>query len=169
MDREGTKCPVCNSEAEVHPPQDRDTLVYQNTKEFHNMQYHIVPTKMSFCEKQMTAVKTLLSRKNENIYIYHDQERKKDESQVRFDDKCKAMEALGLLKKIVTDQGETIDLPSEIIEIYSDRNAIHLTAEQRKGVQYELELSKKAYRRMRPFIDQIKSGLEIDKKSIYAK
>ena len=47
-------------------------------------------------------------------------------------------------------------------------DAIHLVAEQRKGIEYELELSKRAYRRMRPFIDQIKAKLKIDKKGIYA-
>ena len=141
---------------------------YQDTIEFHEMQYHTVPTRLSFCEKQMTEVKKIISRQNERIYIYHDQERKKDESQVRFDDKCKAAEALGLLSKIITDQGRVIDLPSEIIEIYGYRNAIHLVAEQRKGLKYELDLSKMAYRRMRPFIDQIKAGLKRDNKSIYA-
>ncbi|MBQ7504947.1 MAG: hypothetical protein IJT79_06505 [Ruminococcus sp.] len=142
---------------------------YKDTQEFHKIQFHTVPTRMSFCEQQMTSVKTILSQQNEQIYIYHNQERKKDETQVRFDEKCKAAETLGLIKKIVTDKGEVIDLPSEIVEIYGYRNAIHLVAEQRKGIQYELELSKIAYRRMRPFIDQVKSGLKRDNKSIFAK
>ena len=141
---------------------------YQDTDEFHKMQYHTVPTRMSFSDKQMAEVKKILSRQNDQIYIYHDQERKIDESQVRFDDKCKTAEALGLLSKIITDQGRVIDLPSEIIEIYGYRNAIHLVAEQRKRLKYELDLSKTAYRRMRPFIDQIKAGLERDHKSVYA-
>lgn len=59
-------------------------------------------------------------------------------------------------------------MPSEIIEIYGYRNAIHLIAEQRKGIEYELELSKRAYRRMCPFIDQIKRKLRSDRKSIYS-
>ena len=72
----------------------------------------------------------------------------------------------GLLDTICRT-AEEIDLPSEIIEIYGYRNAIHLVAEQRKGIAYVLELSKRAYRRMRPFIDQIKSKLRDDQKSIY--
>lgn len=59
-------------------------------------------------------------------------------------------------------------MTSEIIEIYGYRNAIHLVAEQRKGIEYELELSKRAYRRMCPFIDQIKEKLKMDRKGIYA-
>ena len=141
---------------------------YQNTLEFHEMQYHTVPTRMSFSEKQMDKVKKILAKQNEEILIYHYQERKKEETQVRFDDKCKAAEALGLIKKFVNDHGDTINLPVEIIEIYGYRNAIHLVAEQRKGIQYELDLSKTAYRRMRPFIDQIKERLKEDKKGIYS-
>lgn len=57
-----------------------------------------------------------------------------------------------------------MDLPSEIIEIYSYRNGIHIIAEKRKGINYELELSRKAYRRMRPFIDQLKERLVSDGK-----
>ena len=140
---------------------------YQETEAFRTMLYHTVPTKMSFCERQMMEVKNILSRQNEQIYIFHDQERKKDESQVRFDDKCKTAKSLGLLKKFRNEHGEEIDLPSEIIEIYGYRNAIHLVAEQRKGIQYELDLSKKAYMRMQPFVDQIKAGLARDHKSIY--
>ena len=60
-----------------------------------------------------------------------------------------------------------MDFSSELIEIYSYRNAIHLVAEQRKGITYELELSKKAYRRMQPFIEQVQEKLKSDKKSIY--
>ena len=35
---------------------------------------------------------------------------------------------------------------------------------ERKGINYELDLSKKAYRRMRPFIDQLKDKLIQDGK-----
>lgn len=140
---------------------------YWDTAEFHEMQFHTVPTRLSFDEKKMTEVKKVL-QKEEQLYIYHDQERKKDDSQVRFDDKCKAAKALGLISVISTEQGEKIDLPSEIMKIYEYRNAIHLVAEQRKGLKYELDLSRIAYRRMRPFIDQIKAGLKRDHKSIYA-
>ena len=55
-------------------------------------------------------------------------------------------------------------MPSELIEIYSYRNGIHIIAEQRKHINYELDLSKRAYRRMRPFIDQLKEKLRQDGK-----
>ena len=80
---------------------------------------------------------------------------------MRFDDKCKTACKLGLIYPYEKD-GMVVDLPTEIIEIYGYRNCIHLIAEKRKGITYELELSKKAYRRMRPFIDQVKGKLLAD-------
>lgn len=141
---------------------------YQDTQEFHDMQYHQAPAKISIPEEQKNQLKNLLTHNGEDIFIYHMQERKKDESQVRFDDKCHTAQKLGLLKEIVLENANIIDLPAEIIEIYGYRNAIHIVAEQRKGIAYEIDLSKKAYRRMRPFIDQIKAGLKKDHKGIYA-
>lgn len=82
--------------------------------------------------------------------------RKKEETQVRFDDKCKTAEKIGLLTSFTNTAGETIDLPSEIIEVYSYRNAIHLIAEQRKSIKYELELSKWADKRICPPISSIR-------------
>lgn len=71
---------------------------------------------------------------------------------------------MGLIHKFISKDGKDIDLTSEIIEIYSYRNGIHIIAERRKGINYELELSRKAYRRMEPFLEQIKEKLINDGK-----
>lgn len=140
---------------------------YADTTEFHDMQYHQAPAKISIPSSQLVALNKLLVHNGETIIPYHFQERKKDDSQIRFDEKCKTAEKLGLISKYLNSSGEEVDLPKEIIEIYGYRNAIHLIAEQRKGIEYELDLSKRAYRRMRPFIDQIKARLKKDRKSVY--
>ena len=92
------------------------------------------------------------------------EKKEKEKTKIRFDDKCRTAESLGLIHKFVNDKEEEIDLPSELIEIYSYRNGIHIIAEQRKHINYELDLSKRAYRRMRPFIDQLKEKLRQDGK-----
>lgn len=69
-----------------------------------------------------------------------------------------------MVHSFVNDKGIIVSLPEELIEIYSYRNGIHLIAEQRKGISYEINLSKKAYRRMKPFIEQIKEKLREDGK-----
>lgn len=140
---------------------------YDQSEEFHALQYHQAPARISIPKDKLYLLNKMLTHNGETIIPYHIQERKKNDSQVRFDDKCIVAEKLGLISKLANKDGEEIDLPSEIIEIYGYRNAIHLVAEQRKGIEYELELSKRAYRRMRPFIDQIKMKLQEDKKSIY--
>ncbi len=140
---------------------------YADTTVFHALQYHQAPAKISIPPAQLALLNKALIHNGETIIPYHIQERKKEESQVRFDDKCMAAQKLGILSSFKNTAGENIDLPAEIIEIYSYRNAIHLVAEQRKGIEYELDLSKRAYRRMRPFVDQIKHKLQEDKKGIY--
>lgn len=140
---------------------------YDQTEEFHKLQYHVVPARISIPTNQLADLNNILTHNGENIIPYHMQERKKEDTQIRFDDKCRTAEKLGLIAKFIGKKGMDIDLPSEIIELYGYRNAIHLVAEQRKGIEYELELSKRAYKRMRPFISQIKARLQKDKKSVY--
>lgn len=140
---------------------------YGATTEFHDMQYHNAPAKISIPRGKLDKLSKELLHNGETIIPYHIQERKKEDAQIRFDDKCKTAEKLGLLHEYKNLDGVKIDIAKEIIEIYGYRNAIHLVAEQRKGIQYELDLSKLAYRRMRPFIDQIKDKLKADGKSIY--
>lgn len=89
--------------------------------------------------------------------------RERKNKRLRFDDKCRTAEKLNLIGKIYS-KDSVKDLPAEIIEIYSYRNGIHLIAEQRKEIKYELNLSKLAYRRLKPFIEQIKNRLKIDGK-----
>lgn len=71
---------------------------------------------------------------------------KTDETKVRFDRKVECAQALG----IVEDW-----LAAELIEFYEARNAIHIHAEIRKDLAYELDLAKRAYMRLNPFKDQI--------------
>lgn len=67
-------------------------------------------------------------------------------TKVRFDDKAKCAATLGFIDETLRD---------EIIELYSMRNAVHLHAELRKNLQYELDMSRTAYRRLEPFREQV--------------
>lgn len=75
-----------------------------------------------------------------------------DFTKVRFDRKAECAERLGLIEGWLKD---------EIIEFYEARNAIHIHAEIRKSLDYQLDLSKRAYMRMEPFIDQVKENLPV--------
>lgn len=73
-----------------------------------------------------------------------------DITKVRFDRKAECAEKLGLIETKLKD---------EIIEFYEARNAIHIHAEIKKSLGYQLELSKRAYQRMEPFVDQLRVNL----------
>ena len=137
---------------------------YSDTDEFDSLIHHIIPRKISIPQDMQKLLQDTLSHDGKVIVPFYYARKKKEKPQIRFDDKCRTAEKLGLIHKFVNADGEEVDLASEIIEIYSYRNGIHIIAERRKGINYELELSRKAYRRMRPFIDQLKEKLVNDEK-----
>lgn len=140
------------------------TTYYSDTPEFEDLSYHVVPKQISIPHEKLETLKKTLIHDNKTIVPFYFTRKRKEKTQIRFDDKCRTAERLGLIHKFSNAENKTIDLPSEIIEFYSYRNCIHIMAEKRKGINYELELSKKAYRRMRPFIDQLKEKLKNDGK-----
>lgn len=137
---------------------------YSDTLEFDSLMHHVIPIQVSIPKSKQDILQNALSHDGKTIVPFYFARKKKEKPQVRFDDKCRTAESLGLIHKFVNDDRIEVDLPSELIEIYSYRNCIHIIAEQRKGINYELELSKRAYRRMRPFINQLKEKLVEDGK-----
>lgn len=140
------------------------TTYYSDTIEFDSLMHHIIPIKVSIPQNKNAKLQDILSHNGKEIVPFYYERKEKEKPQVRFDAKCRTAESLGLIHTFVNKKGKEIDLPSELIEIYSYRNGIHIIAEQRKGISYELDLSKRAYYRMRPFIDQLKEKLWQDGK-----
>ena len=99
---------------------------------------------------------------------------KRDITKVRFDEKCLLAYKLGIIhdiilpnEKIDGDTGKKyskVSLYDDLISIYEIRNGIHIHAELKKEIDYQLFMSKLAYKRMRPFIAQIKEKLKKDNK-----
>lgn len=136
---------------------------YSDTKEYDALMHHIVLKKISIPQYKLDRLKKELEHDGKQIIPAYNARTKKEKPQVRFDDKCKAACKLGLIYSYEKD-GVSVNLPEEIIEIYGYRNCIHLIAERRKEITYELELSKKAYRRMKPFLEQVRGKLLQDSK-----
>lgn len=137
---------------------------YSETAEFEKMKTHVIPIRIDIPSHKYEILSKELKHDSKEIIPFYYGTKKKDDVSIRFDEKCNTAERLGLIHTFYNEKGEQVDLPKEIIEIYRYRNGIHLVAEQRKGIQYELDLSKKAYWRMRPFIDQVKAQLIKDNK-----
>ena len=137
---------------------------YSDTPEYEDLTHQDnVPTNICIPQDKRERLQAELSHDGKEIYTVYYKRKKKQNTSIRFDDKCRTAENLNLIGKIHREDS-VIDLPAEIIEIYSYRNGIHLIAEQRKEIKYELELGKLAYRRLKPFIEQIKNRLKIDGK-----
>jgi hypothetical protein len=110
------------------------------------------PTKklISIPKKHEAVLQQYLSHDGKRVIPTFETIGHTDESKVRFDRKAECAVELGFIKRALCD---------DLVEVYEARNAIHIHAEIRKNLDYQIHLSKKAYRRMQPFKDQIVAGL----------
>jgi hypothetical protein len=98
-------------------------------------------------------LESLLVHASEEIIPYVMRIKKRDQSKIRFDEKCEAFFLLGLIDE---------ELKNELIYLYNIRNAVHIHAEIRKSLAYELDMSKKAYWRFEKFKVCIEKKLKED-------
>lgn len=117
---------------------------YSDTDEFDSLTHHTIPIKVSIPQDKLKILQDTLSHDGKMIFPFYYTKKEKERPQIRFNDKCRTAEKLGLIHKFVNTDGKEVDLVSEIIEIYSYRNGIHIIAERRKGINYELEVESKS-------------------------
>ena len=89
------------------------------------------------------------------ISVYETETRSIDERKIVFEDKAETARLLGLIDQSVKDV---------VCNVYSFRNAIHLHAELRRGIAYEIGVAKEAYWRLQGFCQQISEKLLADGK-----
>ena len=126
---------------------------------------------ISIPEEKRKQLGDLLIHDGKKIIPYYPTTKKRDITKIRFDEKCKAAFQIGLLKEInnpkitlnIQDVDSFVpDFCTELIKLYEIRNAIHIHAEIKKDIEYNLNLSQIAYLRMQPFVEQIKEKLRED-------
>lgn len=105
---------------------------------------------VSIPKKNLATINSLLSHNGKTIYLTCDALKKVRESSIRFDKKAECARDLGFI---------TPTLCTELIEFYEARNAIHIHAEIRKSMRYQIDLSWRAFRRMEPFKAQVEAQL----------
>ncbi|WEJ32840.1 hypothetical protein [Devosia sp. SD17-2] len=108
------------------------------------------PTKkeISIPRASLSVLEKHLEHEGRKIIPTYEGVGRTDETKVRFDRKAECACSLGLVETWLRD---------ELIEFYEARNAIHIHAEIRKSLTYEIDLAKRAYWRMQPFREQIAS------------
>ena len=107
---------------------------------------------ISIPREQLAVLSKTLRHDGKDIIPTYNGIGKTDESKVRFDKKAECAFSLGLIEDWLRD---------DLVEFYEARNAIHIHAEIRKSIDYQLDLSKRAYRRLQPFKDQIRARLAL--------
>ena len=100
-------------------------------------------------------IKDALVHNGKDIKTYYLDLKKRDITKVRFDDKADVAFKLGLIDK---------PLMEEVIHFYNLRNGIHLHAELRKQIVWDLEMSKMAYWRIEKLNKLVEEKLIKDKK-----
>lgn len=148
---------------------------YKNHSQVEALLTQKVNKPFSIPKSQLSLLNSSLSHDGKKIIPYFETTQERDITKVRFDEKCKLAFRLGILTEIPEQSEPTAevlpgikqipDMPvfcAELIRIYEVRNAIHLHAELKKEIDYHLKLSKVAYRRIQPFLEQIKNRLAID-------
>lgn len=112
------------------------------------IQIHIPKSKLAKLQNELT-------HDGKNILTFYLGEKKREVSKIRFDEKAEVFFKLGFIDE---------ELKNELIDLYNIRNGIHLHAELRKEIDYEISLSKIAYWRMGKFRDLVKK--ELDNRSL---
>jgi hypothetical protein len=92
----------------------------------------------------------LMTDKGQEVFLHVRTEKEANTQSIKFDDKIKASVAIGFLSK---------ELGEEIKTFYKLRNGIHLESAIKNEVEYEIDNSRAAYRRMSPFTQGIKGFL----------
>ena len=110
------------------------------------------PTKkrISIPRASVDILKQHLEHDGKTIIPTYEAVGRTDETKVRFDAKAECAEQLGIIEPW---------LKEELIEFYEARNAIHIHAEIRKSLNYQIDLSKRAYMRMEPFKEQVEAWI----------
>jgi hypothetical protein len=106
--------------------------------------------RISIPQSKQEVLESVLDHDNKVIIPTYQGTGKTDINKVRFDDKAICAANLGLIEQ---------QLSQELIAIYEARNAIHLHAELRKNLNYEIDMARTAYRRLIPFRSQLVKSL----------
>jgi len=102
-------------------------------------------------QHKQTALEKTLDHDSKVIIPTYQGIGRTDVNKVRFDEKISCAVGLQLIEQ---------DLGNELISTYEARNAIHLHAELRKNLRYELDMASTAYRRLAPFRTQLVASMQ---------
>lgn len=123
----------------------------KDQKAVEDLFYITMPVQISIPAHKRVKILNALEHNGSEVLTYEMKKKKTEESKIRFDAKANVMHKLGLIDNT---------LKTELIQFYEYRNAIHIHAEIKKDIEYELEMARIAYRRFQVFREQVLKGLK---------
>jgi len=111
-------------------------------------------TKDKYVNRSLPKPHQNIVHQGEKIYTMAKVSDIRDERYIKFEEILNTAKELKLIDESMFE---------DLLELYNLRNAIHIHAEIAKGVTYELEISKKAHKLLKPFKRQIIDGLKLKK------
>ncbi|CAD5897658.1 hypothetical protein R6Z02_05915 [Carnobacterium maltaromaticum] len=112
-------------------------------------------TKISIPEKSKELLSGILNHDEQEIIPCYYKDAKTNKTKVRFDQKVPVLVEMDL----IDDQ-----LAKDLIRLYEYRNTVHLEAERRKQLDYDLEMGKLAFRRVEGLSIQLSESMKKNKK-----
>jgi len=128
---------------------------YADSDAVHNLRFINSPIEISIPDSKLSKIKDAISHDGKEIKTYFIGSKRRDINKLRFDSKAEAALSLGLIDE---------RLKEEMVNCYDLRNGIHLHAELRKEIVWDLEMSKAAYWRVENLNTQVKRQLLADSK-----
>ena len=121
--------------------------VYYDATQVKELQQHTIPKRVSIPSNKKLTLKNALSHDGKDIIPFYYDKCKREITSIRFDEKCRVAMELGLID---------MELMGELTKIYEIRNGLHIHAEMKKEIEYEIEQSRLAYWRMEKFVKGVK-------------
>ena len=128
---------------------------YADSDAVHNLRFINTPIEISIPGSKLSKIKDAISHDGKEIKTYFIGSKRRDINKLRFDSKAEAARSLGLIDE---------RLKEEMVNCYDLRNGIHLHAELRKEIVWDLEMSKAAYWGVENLSTQVKRQLLADSK-----
>jgi hypothetical protein len=129
--------------------------LYKDLQVVIDLEYVKGPTEISIPKIKYEKLINELMHDGKKIKTYYINTKRRDKTKIRFDEKAETAWNIGLIDE---------ELKDEIIGFYNLRNGIHLHAEIRKQIVWDLEMSKMSYWRIEKLVQQIKAKLIVDGK-----
>ncbi|WP_394862839.1 hypothetical protein [Paraclostridium bifermentans] len=125
--------------------------VFNEKEEVKNLLFQERLTQIMIPKVKVEKLKEELTHCEKEIFTYFKEIKQIDKTKIRYDQKVEACYKLNLIDQKLKD---------DLIKLYEYRNTVHLEAELKKNLNYNLEMGQVAYRRVEGLSIQLKESLK---------